>query len=470
MCYNGIVDQIRSKNGIINGASCPYTEEQRMDKLQEARNIINEVDAQMARLFVRRMQASETVAEYKKAHGMPILDAAREEEVIRNGAQRVADDRLREYYMDFIRDTMAISRRYQQALLRSGKTADGATEQPVSISVELPHGNSYPVTVQRGALSRAGSYMDLDRKVLVVTDGGVPAAYVQKVAACCKEPVIVTIPRGEGSKNLRELEALCSTMLQNGFTRTDCVVAVGGGVVGDLAGFAAASFLRGIDFYNIPTTVLAQVDSSVGGKVAVDLDGIKNCVGAFYQPKAVLVDPQVLDTLPQRQLANGLAEAVKMAVTFDEELLALLETDDAFSHIDEIIIACLRIKAKVVRRDERETGLRRLLNFGHTIGHGIEAAVGPDALCHGECVALGMLPMCSEALRPRVKALLEKLGLPTACRLDADRVWQAISHDKKLSGDTITVVYGEKAGSAQLRAMTLEDLKQTVYTFLNERA
>ena len=258
-------------------------------------------------------------------------------------------------------------------------------------------------------------------------------------------------------------------MLQNGFTRTDCVVAVGGGVVGDLAGFAAASFMRGIDFYNIPTTVLSQVDSSIGGKVAIDLDNIKNCVGAFYQPKAVLIDPDVLSTLPDRQISNGLAEAVKMAVNFDEDLLALFETEDPLSRIDEIIAASLRIKASVVKADEKESGLRRVLNFGHTIGHGIETAAGLNALYHGECVALGMLPMCSDTLRPRVKAILEKLGLPTVCTADPESVWAAMSHDKKLSGDTITVVYAPRAGSFELRSMPLADLKETVCTFLGKK-
>lgn len=336
----------------------------------------------------------------------------------------------------------------------------------MQIPVELGK-NSYTVTVQRGTLAKADTYMKLDRKVLVVTDSGVPAQYAQTVAACCKSPVVVTIPQGEGSKNLGNFEQLCRTMLQNGFTRTDCLVAVGGGVVGDLAGFAAASFMRGIDFYNIPTTVLSQVDSSIGGKVAIDLDNIKNCVGAFHQPKAVLIDPDVLKTLPARQIANGLAEAVKMAVNFDEALLARFEEEDVLASIDEIIAASLRIKAKVVKADEKESGLRRVLNFGHTIGHGIETAAGLDAFYHGECVALGMLPMCSDTLRPRVKAILEKLGLPTTCTVDPDAVWQAMSHDKKLSGDTITVVYAETAGSFELRPMPLNDLKETVYTFLN---
>ena len=336
----------------------------------------------------------------------------------------------------------------------------------MQIPVELGK-NSYQVTVERGILNRADTYLNLNRKVLVVTDSGVPAQYAEAVAGCCAKPVLVTIPQGEESKNLGNFEMLCRTMLKEGFTRTDCVVAVGGGVVGDLAGFAAASFVRGIDFYNIPTTVLSQVDSSIGGKVAIDMAGIKNCVGAFYQPKAVLIDPEVLSTLPQRQIANGLAEAVKMAANFDEALLSLFETDDIMANIDEIICASLRIKAQVVKADEKEKGLRRVLNFGHTIGHGIETAGGLNALYHGECVGLGMLPMCSPELRSRIKAILEKLDLPTTCNVDADAVWEAIGHDKKLSGESITVVYAEKAGSFALRSMPLQDFKDTVYSFIN---
>lgn len=338
----------------------------------------------------------------------------------------------------------------------------------MEITVELGK-NSYNITIKRGSLAKADAYMKLDRKVLIVTDSGVPTEYAKTVAACCAAPVIVTIPQGESSKNLQNFEMLCRRMLQNGFTRTDCVVAVGGGVVGDLAGFAAASFMRGIDFYNVPTTVLSQVDSSVGGKVAIDLDHIKNCVGAFHQPKAVLIDPEVLSTLPQRQISNGLAEAVKMAVNFDEKLLTLFEAEDYLSYMDEIIAASLRIKAAVVKADEKESGLRRVLNFGHTIGHGIETAGGLDGLYHGECVALGMLPMCSDTLRPRVKAILEKLKLPTSCSADPTAVWEAMLHDKKLSGSTITVVYAPKAGSFELRSMPVTDLKETVFAFLGEK-
>ncbi len=330
----------------------------------------------------------------------------------------------------------------------------------MNICVNVP--NNYTVTVERGALHRADHVFNLDRKVLIVTDDGVPAQYAKTVAALCKDAVTVTVPQGENSKSLLQFERLLSVMLENRFTRADCVVAVGGGVVGDLAGFVAASFLRGVDFYNVPTTVLSQVDSAVGGKVAVNLNGIKNCVGAFYQPKAVLIDPNVLKTLPARQVANGLAEAVKMAITFDAQLFALFEAENPPDYIDDIIAASVKAKATVVEKDEKEAGLRRVLNFGHTIGHGIEAAAGLDRLYHGECVAIGMLPMCGDALRPRVKAVLQKLGLPTACDVDGEAVWEAITHDKKLKGDTISVIYAPKEGTYEIKEMPLSRFKETV--------
>ena len=186
------------------------------------------------------------------------------------------------------------------------------------ITVDLGK-NSYDILLESGCLDRAGELLDLRRKVLVVTDTGVPAEYAERIASAALAAETVCIPQGESSKNFDHFRLLMSRMLSFGMDRGDCVAAVGGGVVGDLAGFAAACWMRGIDFYNIPTTVLSQVDSSVGGKTAIDLDGVKNIVGAFWQPRRVLIDPRTLSTLPRRQVANGLAEAVKMALCFDAE-------------------------------------------------------------------------------------------------------------------------------------------------------
>ena len=313
--------------------------------------------------------------------------------------------------------------------------------------------DSYDIVVERGALSRAGSYLNLNRRVLVVTDTGVPSEYARTVAEQCREGIICTVDMGEGAKSLETFSRLLSVMLEHGFSRRDCVVAVGGGVVGDLSGFAASAYMRGIDFYNIPTTLLSQIDSSIGGKTAVNFGGVKNIVGAFYQPKQVLIDPELLKTLPPRQISNGLAEAIKMALTSDRELFDLFENGDVESSIDEIIIRSLNIKKSVVEQDEKESGLRRILNFGHTVGHGIESSEGMSELYHGECVALGMIPMCGEAIRERVIAVLEKCSLYSCIEFDWDQITKAAFHDKKADGDMVTITTVAAVGSFEMKTV-----------------
>lgn len=311
----------------------------------------------------------------------------------------------------------------------------------------------YDIVLERG--STLDAPLELDRRVLIVTDSGVPSQYAERIAARCREAHIFTIPAGEGSKSMENFQRLLSEMLGAGFTRRDCAVAVGGGVVGDLTGFAAACYMRGIDFYNIPTTLLSQVDSSIGGKTAVDLGGVKNAVGAFYQPKKVIIDPSTLSTLDERQLRCGLAEAVKMALTCDGELFELIEKG---VDTDIVIERSLLIKKKVVEADPKENGLRRVLNFGHTIGHAVESFNG-GALLHGECVALGMLPMCSPPVRERLKRTLEKQGLPTVCEQSADELMPYIMHDKKMGDGKITAVYVENAGEFEFMELTTEQLR-----------
>ena len=330
----------------------------------------------------------------------------------------------------------------------------------MTLNLNLPNGG-YPIYIERGALDRAGELFSLDRRVLIVTDSGVPASYAKRVAEQCQTAHVVTVPEGEGSKSLATLELLLGEMLKNNFARTDCVVAVGGGVVGDLSGFAASTFMRGIDFYNIPTTVLSQVDSSIGGKVAVNFGGVKNIVGAFYQPKAVIVDPEVLSTLPKRQIANGLAEAVKMSLTEDAELFELFEKGEAIESIDTVIERSLRIKKAVVEEDERESGIRRILNFGHTLGHGIEGA-SEGKLYHGECVALGMLPMCSPDVRARLTSVLQSLGLPTKFEGDIETVLNLTTHDKKCEGTSVNAVFVDAVGSYRIQKMPLAEWQQYI--------
>ncbi len=318
---------------------------------------------------------------------------------------------------------------------------------------------TYDVIIERGCLLRASDLLNLDRKVLVVADSGVPDQYPKAVAAQCKDSTLVVFEQGEKNKNVTTWMMLLDRLTEANFTRGDCVVAVGGGVAGDMSGFAAAAYLRGIDFYNIPTTLLSQIDSSVGGKVAVDYKGYKNTVGAFYQPKRVLIDPDVLETLDARQRSAGMAEAVKMGLIRDPELFALFERGEAYDRVEEVIARSVAAKARVVEQDEREGGLRRILNFGHTVGHAVETVSGYELL-HGECVALGMLPMVHPDLRPRLLSVLKSLNLPTSYRGDPEQILSVMAHDKKCDGDRITVVRCLRVGESLLESIPFESLAE----------
>lgn len=325
------------------------------------------------------------------------------------------------------------------------------------IRIELGE-RSYDVILERGCLKKASELLDLDRKCLILTDDGVPAEYAESIARSCKKPLLVCVPHGESSKNFANLEQILTEMLKAGFTRSDCVISVGGGMAGDLGGFAAASYMRGIDFYNIPTTILSQADSSIGGKTAVNLAGAKNIVGAFWQPKRVLIDPDTLDTLPADQTASGIAEIIKAGMIADKELFEYFEKQEK-ADIEVILQRALHVKKSVVEADEREGDLRRILNFGHTIGHGIESVTG---MLHGHCVALGMIPMCSEDARKRLIPVLEKAGLPTQVSCDPEAVYNAILSDKKMKKGKIGAVFVDEPGSCMIKDESPEELRSKI--------
>lgn len=322
---------------------------------------------------------------------------------------------------------------------------------------------SYDIILERGALNKAKELLGIaaDRKVLIVTDSGVPTEYVSTVSAAFENCSVFTFPQGEASKNFDTYRQICERLMDLSFTRKDAVVALGGGVTGDMAGFAAATYMRGIDFYNIPTTLLSQVDSSIGGKTAIDLGRIKNIIGAFHQPKRVIIDPDVLSTLSDRHLKNGLAEAMKMGLTMDKELFEIFEKGEAEERIDEVIERSLRVKKRVVEEDEKETGLRKVLNFGHTVGHGIEASAFGE-LYHGECVALGMIPMCGASVKGRVISALEKTGLPVSYPFDREKVREALSHDKKSDTKGITAVFCREIGTFEFINTDTEELMKLI--------
>ena len=327
---------------------------------------------------------------------------------------------------------------------------------------------SYPIIIDNGLIEKANEYFNLDRKVFIITDSGVPDKYADTIKDLCKSATVYTVPEGEGSKSISTLEAVLTAITEAELGRADCIVAVGGGVVGDLAGFASSIYMRGIDFYNVPTTLLSQVDSSIGGKTAINLGGVKNIVGAFKQPKAVLVDTDVLKTLPERQFNNGLCEAIKMAATSDKDLFEKIESldkDGIYNNIEEIIVSALRIKKRIVEEDECENGIRKVLNFGHTLGHGIEANENLKGLYHGECVAIGMMPVTFGSARDRLAAVLKKASLPTGYNGDIKDALDFVTHDKKCSSGVVSVILCEEIGTYKLESMSVKNFEKLVFNY-----
>lgn len=411
-----------------------------MEQLEENRKKIDIIDRQMAELFEERMKAVEEIAQYKAQNNLPVCDISREKKVIDKNCGYIKDENIRSFYSDFIRKNIELSSEYQHSLIGS------------TLRVKSSFGN-YDVIFEKGGICKAGQLFNLNRRVLIITDSGVPIDYAKQVAQQCKCPSILTVEQGEQSKSLKVYEMIISVMLEKNFSRSDCVVAVGGGVVGDLAGFVASSYMRGVDFYNIPTTLLAQVDSSIGGKTALNFRSVKNIIGAFYPPKAVLIDTDVLKTLPKRQFACGMAEAIKMSLTCDKELFELIEND---GDTEEIIRRAILIKKGITEKDEKESGLRRVLNFGHTIGHGIESV--KKELFHGECVALGMLPVCSDSVRARLVPVLERYNLLVEIDIDKNELYKAMLHDKKADGETVTEIFVDEIGSYEMKKISLRKL------------
>ena len=327
---------------------------------------------------------------------------------------------------------------------------------------------SYDIILKRGALKNLSALINLNRKVFIVTDSGVPARYAETVRAQCKEGLVYTVPQGEGSKSLAVYQKLLEAMLEAGFGRGDAVVAVGGGVVGDLAGFVAATYMRGVDFINCPTTTLSQIDSSIGGKVAVDLGRTKNIVGAFWQPKMVICDTDTFHTLPEDTFADGVAETVKHGLIADADFFRFLMSEDIRGHIDDVVRRNVEIKAAVVNEDEFERGRRKILNFGHTLGHAVEKCSG-FTITHGHAVAIGMV-MASRAaekmgfspagILETVLACNRRFGLPTDCPYTAQEVYAAATSDKKRSGSSIDVVVLKEIGRAETVRLDMEGLRE----------
>ncbi len=351
---------------------------------------------------------------------------------------------------------------------------------------------SYDITIAPGLLDRTGEEIKKvcprAEKIFAVTDSNVGPLYCDRVKASVERTGFRffghVISAGEGSKNAAMLSALWEDMMEVGLTRTDAVVALGGGVVGDLCGFAAATALRGVDFIQIPTTLLAQVDSSVGGKVAIDLAHGKNLAGCFWQPRAVLMDPETLDTLDDKTFSDGMAEVIKYGCIADKAFFDFLSAHatrgEIMANIEHVLYTCCDIKRKVVEEDERDTGVRMILNFGHTVGHAYEKLGNYEKWTHGQAVAAGMCAAAQIGVGLRVTPdgavqpimdLCAAFGLPIHISLgetddEIDKNWETVVEtvglDKKNAGDHISLVLLDALGHAVTPKMTRDQVLENL--------
>lgn len=336
--------------------------------------------------------------------------------------------------------------------------------------IDVSASRRYTVLIQEGILSNAGkecAAVIRGNKLLLLTDETVAALYEQTTRASLEGAGFLVftyrIPAGESSKSIDNYLKIISFLAEHGFTRSDALVALGGGVVGDLGGFCAASYLRGIGFVQIPTTLLACVDSSVGGKTAVNLPQGKNLLGSFYQPWLVLCDPLTLNTLPPAVYADGMAEVIKYGMLSDADLFTQLEKRTLTN--GEIIARCVTIKRDIVQQDERDSGVRGLLNFGHTVGHAVEKC-SHFSVSHGSGVAIGMAivtrAVADTTLARRLEALLIATGLPTRCSFTPEELYEASLSDKKRVTDGIQAVTVSQLGQGGFTLLSLPEWKACI--------
>jgi len=360
------------------------------------------------------------------------------------------------------------------------KTTNQKTAPKTITEVPVALGNrSYSIFIGNGLLSDTGNQlkkMGIGRTLGIVTNPTVGPLYLDPLLEGLNKEGFRTevflIPDGESYKTLETIKDLYQRMLSAHFDRSSTLIALGGGVIGDMTGFAAATYMRGISFLQVPTSLEAQVDASVGGKVAVDLPEGKNLVGAFYQPQGVFIDLDVLKSLPVRELSSGLSEVIKYGIIWDQEFFSYLEEniDKVFQYdmdiLRHIVKRSCEIKAEVVSQDETEQGLRAILNFGHTVGHAIETLTGYQAVRHGEGVGMGMIAaclmadqmgLCSGKITSQVQNLVQQAKLPTTLpELDVDKILETMLYDKKAKEGKITLVLPEKIGKTII--MEVEDL------------
>ncbi len=343
------------------------------------------------------------------------------------------------------------------------------------LKVNIP-GREYNIHIGSGLLEKTGEIVSeifKGKRIAIITDKNVGTLYADKVtkALAGYDVSVITVDAGEKSKSFETLQYVYTRLIEEGITRTDLIVALGGGVVGDLTGFASSTILRGVDFVQIPTTLLAQVDSSVGGKTAVNLPQGKNLVGSFCQPKAVIADTDTLKTLSDKILSDGMAEVIKYGAICDAELFEILSNiknnEELFAKIEEIVYTCCRIKSEIVEEDEFDTGRRMILNFGHTFGHAIEKKFNFSSVTHGMAVAAGMVMAATwgeennvtpKGTAEKIEAVLKNYNLPTAYDLTKEELLASAGVDKKSDGGLINLILLNRIGDAVIHKIDRQSI------------
>lgn len=337
----------------------------------------------------------------------------------------------------------------------------------MEFTVQLKDASSR-VIIERESHLHLKDYINFNCKVMVVSDTQIPLSLKEEVMAQLENATLVEVAEGEVSKGFDTYQMLLEKLLSLHFSRKDMVLALGGGVIGDLAGFVAGTYKRGCRFVSIPTTTLSQIDSSIGGKVAINLNDIKNCVGCFYHPETVIVDVDTLKTLSKRHFYNGLVEALKAGCIQDPVIFDLFkehidEIDVESPYLEEIIERSLLMKKRVVEEDEKEQNIRKILNFGHTIGHAIESIYHLHDYYHGECVANGMIMIEeNEQIRHDLIEILKKMNIPFVTSLDCEKCIRFIKNDKKAKGNEIDIVKVNELGKAFIVKVKIDDLRQYI--------
>ena len=320
---------------------------------------------------------------------------------------------------------------------------------------------SYEVIVEKGIIKNITPYVDIEKKFLIVSDDRIPNVYINTIKRQLKKVDVFIFPHGENNKSLKNYQLVIDKLIQGDYSRKDYIIALGGGVVTYLAGFVASTYKRGMNLINIPTTTLAMVDASVGGKVALNFDKLKNVIGSFYHPNCILIDIDTLETLPKRHYINGVIEALKTGMIGDKELYNIFFNGDYRDHIEEIIYRSLQYKIKIVEQDEKEENIRKVLNFGHTFGHAYETYFLMKNYLHGEAVALGIVTISKDKpYLEDIKKIFTKWGIKLNINVEKDKIINIIRNDKKCDDDIVDLIIVDEIGKSKIVPTKIEDLSR----------